>query len=316
MRQHQPAVALDPSKSASPPAAGRPVDLPWSAPLADFRLGLPVLRAAAEWSLAHAGRMERKQGTGNGQFKPPVAEAIGERLTPRIATLLGRPACAFAHSWLWRYERGGAMQSHADRPGLDITMSVPLALVGGGTEGWPLYMRQPSGEVLEWPGKPGTVLLFDGRWRPHWRCPWNGDHACVLLLHWRTPTVVWRGMLEAAECAELIARGRGGVRKSTLDRCADLARLAVPPSDVPVLALHCGDFPKGQADAQAGWDVRLLVPLESELGVTFDGFDPIDLHPGDGLAFPAREQCRLSWCARGGTGTVLMGQARSGTHPK
>ena len=302
MQERQPAAGLAPCASKPAQAAGRPVDLPLTVPLAEFTLGLPVLRAAAEWALAH-GHAERRHGKGIGQYNPNVAKALGERLAPRIAKRLGRPACAFANAFLWRYERGGVSTSHTDRRDLDITMSVPLGLTGAAAESWPLYVRQPSGEVMAWPGTPGAALLFDGRWRPHWRCPLDADHALVLLLHWRAPAVLWRGMLAPAECAGLTA----GRLTSALGRCADLARLAVPPSEPPTLALYHGDLCNQALPLREGCDVRLLVPLDAELAVTLEGFEPIPLSPGDGLAFPAQEACRLHWRARGGVGTVLMG---------
>lgn len=303
-------AVLDLSAHASTTAAGRPVALPLTAPLSDFALDLAFLRAAAQWCLAHCP-VKRLQGIGIGLRNPHVvARLIGERLTTRVATRLDRPACAFAKAHLWCYERGDTNPPHADHPGLDITMSVPLALAGA--KAWPLHMRQPSGDVVQWSVEPGTVLLFDGRWRRHWRGPLDGDHAWVLLLHWRAPAVRWRGMLTARECAGLLARGHGRAAwASTLDRCADLAKLAVPPSEAPALTLHRGDFPLRQSEgAQSGRGVRLLAPLDGELAVTFNTFDPVVLDPGDGLAFPAREECRLHWRTLGGIRTVLTGQGR------
>lgn len=303
-------AALDLSAKASTTAAGRPVALPLTAPLSDFALDLAFLRAAAQWCLAHRP-VKRLQGIGIGLRNPHVvARLIGERLATRVATRLDRPACAFAKAHLWCYERGDANPPHADHPGLDITMSVPLSLAGA--KAWPLQVRQPSGDVVQWPGRPGTVLLLDGRWRRHWRCPLDGDHAWVLLLHWRAPAVRWRGMLAARERAGLLAQGHDHAAwASTLDRCADLAKLAVPPSEAPALTLHRGDFPpRPGGGAHSGRGVRLLAPLDGELAVTFTAFDPIVLHPGDGLAFPAREECRLHWRTQDGIRTVLTGQGR------
>ena len=303
-------AVLDLPANASTTAAGRPVDLPLAAPLSDFALDLAFLRAAAQWCLAH-NPMKRLQGIGIGLRNPHVvARLIGERLATRVATRLGRPACAFAKAHLWCYERGDTNPPHADHPGLDITMSVPLSLAGAKAR--PLHVREPSGDVVQWSVGAGTVLLLDGRWRRHWRCPLDGDHAWVLLLHWRAPAVLWRGMLAARECAGLLARWDSHAAwASALDRCADLAKLAVPPSEAPALTLHRGDFPlRPSGGAQSGRGVRLLVPLDGELAVTFNAFDPIVLHPGDGLAFPAREECRLHWRAQGGAGTVLTGQGR------
>lgn len=301
------ATQLAPSRT---PPAGRPAELPLALPLAELGLSLPFLRAAA--LREHAQGAVKKAGEpGIGLFGPVVGQMFGKGLTTRIATRLSRPACAFVNAYVWRFERGDRLPMHTDRPDLDITISVPLALAGA--EAWPLAVRQPNDEVVRWPIKPGTALLLDGRWRAHGRSPFAGDHAYVLLMHWRTPAVRWQGVLAAAECARLVAGHAAGAAfaPSVVDRCIDLARLAVPPSHPPALALHHGNLERLPLAAgehrNAPEDARVLVPLDGELAVAFDGFDPIALEPGDGLAFPEREACRLQWHTPGRTGTALIG---------
>ena len=294
-------------------SSGRPAELPLALPLAELGLSLPFLRAAAEREHAH-GDVQNTGGQGIGLYDPLVGRMLGERLTTHIAHVLSRPACTFRNAYVWRYERGDSQPLHTDRWGLDVTMSVPLALAGA--QAWPVAVRQPDGQMLEWPGVPGTVLLFDGRWRPHWRDPYPGDHAYVLLLHWRTPAVRWRGLLAPAECARLSAcrAGRPAFAPGVLDRCADLARLAVPPSAAPSLEL-CGSglatysLPDGEDGTQR--DAHLLVPLDGELAVTFEALDPVVLKPGDGLAFPAWESAVFEWRTPDRIGTVLMGRGRT-----
>ena len=60
-----------------------------------------------------------------------------------------------------------------------------------------------------------------------------------------------------------------------------------------------------------GRGVRLLVPLDGELAVTFDALAPVTLTPGDGIAFPVREKCRLDWTAPDGRGSALLGHGRT-----
>ena len=305
------AAAKQLARSRTPPA-GRPAELPLELPLAELGLSLPFLRAAAEREHAN-GDVQGTKGHGIGLYDPLVGRVLGERLTTHIAHALSRPACTFRNAYVWRYERGHSQPRHTDRPGLDITMSAPLVLAGA--QAWPVAVRQPDGQLLEWPGVPGTVLLFDGRWRPHWRGPFAGEHAYVLLLHWRAPAVRWRGLLAPAECARLGSSrtDRPAFVPSVLDRCADLARLAVPPSTAPTLGVYRSGFPlkpNGEdGDAQRG--ARLLVPLDGELAVTFEAFDPIVLNPGDGLAFPAWESATFEWRTPDRVGTVLMGRGRT-----
>ena len=295
--------------SAPAQAPGRPADLPLSAALEDFGLSLEFLRVAAEREYGR-GKLWKADGLGTGLFAPKAGQLIGRRLTTRMAELLNRPACAFTNSFLWRYDRGDAMPAHVDRPGLDVTMSVPLAL--DGVDAWPVALLQPNGDVLEWPGQPGAVFVFDGRWRPHWRLPFTGDRAFVLLLHWRAPAVLWRGFLEAAACARVIGDrdGHPALEPGGLERCADLARLAVPPSGVPTITL-CDSRLRDLPARPRGRGVRLLVLLDGELTVTFDALDPVTLTPGDGIAFTTREKCRLDWTAPNGRGSALFGHART-----
>lgn len=305
------AKQLAPSRT---PPAGRPAELPLALPLAELGLSLPFLRAAALREHAH-GAVKEAGEPGIGLFDPVVGQMFGKALTTRIAARLSRPACAFVNAYVWRFERGDRLPMHKDRPELDITISVPLALAG--TEAWPLAVRQPNDEVAQWPIKPGTALLLDGRWRAHGRSPFAGDHAYVLLLHWRTPAVRWQGVFGAEECARLVAGHAAGAAfaPSVVDRCIDLARLAVPPSHPPTLALRHGNLdrlPPAKGERRsAPEDACVLVPLDGELAVSFDGFDPIALRPGDGLAFPEREACRLQWRTPGRTGTALIGHGRT-----
>lgn len=281
---------------------GRPPDLPLCADVREFELPLEFVRVALERERRTAERTVM-QGRGC-VFDHGVGKAFGRRLENRMAALLHRPGCTFHNAFVWFYAPGDAMPRHTDRPTLDITMSVPLVL--DGVDAWPVALRQPNGDVMEWPGHVGTAFVFDGRWRPHWRLPFDGDAATVLLLHWRAPAVLWRGLVEP----EVVARFGGGAAESmppaVLAACEELCRRAVPTSDVPRLSL-CHSLPPLLSARPQG--ARLILPLGGELTATVAGLAPVQLKPGDGLAFPSVEKCEVEWHAASGRRLALVGEA-------
>lgn len=283
---------------------GRPLELPLCAEVGEFDLPLDFIRLAVERDRASAERTEM-QGRGC-VFNHGVGRLFGERLADRMGKLLGRPGCVFENAFVWFYGRGDAMPTHTDRPRLDITMSVPLAL--DGVAAWPVALRQPNGEIVKWSSQVGTAFVFDGRWRPHWRLPLDGDAATVLLLHWRAPAVLWRGMLAPARAAQLAGNSAAPAPRTVLDRGSELARHAVPTSDVPTWSRHCDLLPELPVSPDGA---RLILPLRGELTAAVAGLAPVRLKPGDGLAFPSVERCELEWCAAPDQRLALVGAAEA-----
>lgn len=282
-------------------APGRPEKLPLCAEVAEFSLPLDFIRLAVERDRVSAKRTEMKGR--HCAFNHGVGLLFGERLADYIGKRLDRPGCAFQNAFVWFYRRGDAMPSHVDRELLDITMSVPLVLEG--TAAWPVALRQPNGEIVEWSGQVGTAFVFDGRWRPHWRLPLDGDAATVLLLHWRAPAVLRRGLLEPAVLAAFGNDGPARPMSTVLARCAELVRRAVPTSEAPTLSLSRRSPPTLSRPDGA----NLILPLCGELTAAVGGLAPVRLKPGDGLAFPSVEKCELEWHAPCGQRLALVGEA-------
>ena len=283
--------------------------LPLMVSLQDFKLSLDFLRIAVEEE-PKVGKPFRQNGNLRFSLKDPVVgQLIGKSLAMRMGALLSRPCCTFVNAFVWDFRRGAAMESHLDRAPLDITMSVPVFLDGVDT--WPLKVRQPNGDVLEWTSRPGTACILDGRWRRHWRDAFTGERAIVLLLHWRAPGVLFPGILDADACVQSsVSHGnRPAIEPLILERCTDLARLAVPPSGTPEVFM-C-DRRLRYLPVGTGHACRLLVLLDGELAVTFDSLKPVIMGPGDGIAFPVWEQCRLDWTAHNSRGQALLGYAQT-----
>lgn len=296
--------------------AGRPRQLPLELGIEDLGLSIASLRSslrdrrALGSPTADSNPAECKLGF----YNPPFGRMLGMALAPRIGALLSRPGCTFNNSFVWQYDRGSDMALHVDRPPLDITMSVPVSL--DGADAWPVRVRQPDDEIIEWPSKPGSVLIFDGRWRPHWRDPFHGRRALVLLLHWRAPAVHWSELLDADQRRQISAGALGPQCgwAELLESATALARLAVPRS--ATLKLQRVDLPAqtlpDRADGSQPKGVIFLAPLDDHLALSFDR-GTLTMAPGDAVAFAARDECCVDWADGGGTGKVLLGRAHADT---
>ena len=307
---------IESAESTSPGRAangrGVPADLPLALRLEELGLSLKSLRAALGSEQAFGKRCGWNDPATCrlGFFNPPIGELIARKLSPRIGALVSRPGSVFANSFLWQYDRGCRMELHMDRPPLDITMSIPITL--DGVDAWPIHVRQPDGDVLEWPSKPGTALVMDGRWRPHWRDVFQGTRSVVMLLHWRAPAVLWPQFLDGDR--RLLLRDGALRRRSDwadmLDSGAALARSAVPQAAPP--RLEVVDLQARTLSDAADQGVVLLAPLENELVLAFDRTE-VTVAPGEGVAFAARDHCRIDWpkrAKRQGCNKVLLGRGR------
>ena len=295
-------------------ADGGPPALPLATSAQEFGLPLNELRDL----LARDPRACDGAGAPGmtGLENPLIGMVYGRALAARIGSLLSRPACRFAGAFAWRSTRGASLGAHRDRPGLDVTMSVPLVL--DGADRWPFWWEQPNGDRCEWAGTPGTVLLVDGRQRLHGRGEFRGTLSIVLLLHWTAPAVLWPGFLDEGARRGLVAAGPrldpgSASGRELLDRCLALARSAVPHSVEPEAAV-CGDRQASAAvEALRGRGAAFVVLLTGRAVLKLGDLDAVTLRAGDGVAFPAAmiewRGCRLRW-PEAGRGKALVGRAR------
>lgn len=291
--------------------SGRPVELPLLVELAEFKLSLDFLRAAVGDERNFRNPTADKQSYRKAGFSRPfIGRMLAMRLAGAMGALLNRPSCVYSDAFIWRFGRGGSMDPHIDRPPLDVTMSIPLVL--DGADAWPLGVRQPNGDVVEWASQPGTACIFDGKQRVHWREAFAGEQAILLLLHWRAPAVLWPGMLTAEVRARLCADREDlpAIEPPVLECCADLVRLAVPRSGALEQLSLCDRRQQTLPESTSRGNAHLLVLLQGELTVALDAVAPVTLKPGDGISFPAQEKCRLDWTAPDGRGLALLGHAQ------
>ena len=239
-----------------------------------------------------------------GLFNPRIGRVFGSRLAVRMESLLSRPGCRFANCYMWQAGHGACLYAHRDRLPLDVTMSIPI--VCEGADGWPMWVEQPDGGRFEWAGAPGTVLIVDGIQRLHGRDAFEGTRSVVLLLHWRAPAVLWPGFLDE----DARAAGVGAAGRPLDPGFGELARLAVPGSMEPEMAVLRGPPDGGAPDAaaQAKQGAGCLVLLDGKATVTVDGTDGAGMRPGDGIAFPAGTKWRIRWHGDG-AGKALFGRS-------
>ena len=291
------------------------IDLPLALRLEDLGLSLGNLRAAlgSEQAFGKPVPWNDPATCRLGFYNPPIGKLIARKLAPRIGALVFRPGCVFANSFLWQYDRGSRQVPHVDRPPLDITMSIPITF--DGVDAWPIHVRQPNGDVMDWPGRLGTALVVDGRWRPHWRDVFQGTRSVVMLLHWRAPAVLWPQFLDRDR--RLLLRDGGlwrSDRADLLESGTALARSAMPQATPPrfkVVDLQARTL------SDAADQVVLLAPLENELVLAFDRVK-VTVAPGDGVAFAARDHCRIDWPNAPnakGANKVLLGRGRHAYGP-
>ena len=246
-----------------------------------------------------------------GYWNPPIGAVFGKRLAVRIGSLLSRPWCTFANSFLWTSGRGARQGAHLDRPGLDVTMSIPLSL--DGADRWPLWVEQPGGSRFEWAGAPGTILILDGRHRMHGRDAFEGRRSVVLLLHWTAPAVLWPGFLDQDARSRLTAAAgkieRGALAGGALlDRCLELAQSAVAWSVEPE-AVVCGDRTQARREiAACGRGASFLALIDGQAELTIDELGAVALQPGDSLAFPPKTNVEIRWIGTGG-GKAIVGRS-------
>ena len=179
--------------------------LPKVVPLSRFGMGVTE---AGEWinsvsGLAAGGAPQTDQ---RGISDPPWGAVLMNRLLHDVREITGEPRLEPNCSFVWIGDAGvNRLDRHTDRDGLDVTVHIPCAP----TDGWPLHLEDsdsPGGEFV-WSGMPGTVLISDGKVRPHWRPRMRTGAAGVLLLHFSRPggVVEKRGLFTPRECEHICA---------------------------------------------------------------------------------------------------------------
>lgn len=305
-----PAVASPPLATVASVPAGAPPVLPFAGRVEQLGVSATFLRGAAD-APGPSCRPDPSSATRGqwdlGFFNPARGLLLGPPLARRVGALLHRPFCVFVNSFMWHSGNGSIQGAHRDRPTLDITVGLPLLLDGASQ--WPLYLERLDGRLWRFPSKPGSMLVMDGRQRTHWRNPFAGTRAAALLLHYRAPVVLWRGLLPPGTCRRLAAadaQDAGGGLAEALTGCLAVARRIVPVSTSPTAARR-GPVPALSGKTPTSQGAAFLVPLAGEATLTVPGFGRLALQPGDGVAFLPATEYRLEWEA-GAPGCALDGR--------
>jgi len=116
--------------------------------------------------------------TKGGAYNPVDSLGYAESMRfDTVARLIPHPVkveCCFA----WDWNRGGTMDAHVDREGLDWTLTMPM---DDESARWPIHV-EGLGEIKV---KAGEGLLFEGRKYNHWRKPCPTENSTWLMYHYR-----------------------------------------------------------------------------------------------------------------------------------
>ena len=288
-----------PAEPAAPPRGAPPV-LPVAGRVEQLGISAAFLRGAADAPGPHSRPDPSPKTRGQwdlGFYNPAWGKLLGPTLAGRVGALLHRPFCSFVNSFMWHSGNGSIQGAHRDRPTLDITVGLPLLLEGAPQ--WPLYLERLDGRLWQFPSKPGSMLVMDGRQRTHWRNPFAGTRAAALLLHYLAPVVLWRGLLPARTCRLLAAADasdRHAAMPDALAACLALAQRIIPVSNSPTAACR-GPLPALSGETPKKGGASFLVPLTGEAVLTLGPSARLPLHPGDGVAFLPNTKYRLEWAA-------------------
>lgn len=304
-----PATAEPPAEVPLPPPRLAPPVLPLAGRVEQFGVTSRFVCAGVDAGpLCRADTSPTSRGQWDlGFFDPAMGRLLGPNLAPRVGALLHRPFCSFVNSYMWHSGNGSIQSAHRDRPTLDLTVGIPVLLEGASH--WPLYMERLDGRLWQFPSKPGSMLVMDGRQRTHWRNPFAGTRAAALLLHYRAPVVLWRGLLPPRLCGQLAAVDATNSHRAmadVLEGCLALARRIVPVSTSPTAACRGPEQAlAGETSTKEG--AAFLAPLTGEATLTVAGFGRLPLRPGDAVAFLPRTRYGLEWPA-GVPGCALEGR--------
>lgn len=98
---------------------------------------------------------------------PAVGEFIGENVLP-----------TYTYSRIYR--KGSELVKHKDRDACEISLTVHL----DGDKEWPIFIKNPKGEVVSLNLKSGDAMLYLGCDAEHWRDIYDGNKYIQVFLHY------------------------------------------------------------------------------------------------------------------------------------
>jgi len=78
------------------------------------------------------------------------------------------------------YEKGAELEKHTDRESCAISGTLCL----GGTDVWPIYLKDVNEKEIEINLKQGDILLYSGCELEHWRNEFEGELCTQVFLHY------------------------------------------------------------------------------------------------------------------------------------
>lgn len=113
-------------------------------------------------------------------YNDQIMAALHHELLPTVEELTGLklfPSYVYFRS----YRQGAVLAPHTDRPACEISTSLTIADDGSG---WPLFAKNPDGNLMQADLAPGDMLLYRGCECEHWRDEYQGSRQVQVFFHY------------------------------------------------------------------------------------------------------------------------------------
>lgn len=84
------------------------------------------------------------------------------------------------YSYCIVYTPESELRPHVDRSACEISLTVHL----GGDVEWPIFIKKPSGEEVQFELNPGDAVVYLGCIAEHWREKFTGQYYSQVFLHY------------------------------------------------------------------------------------------------------------------------------------
>ena len=117
--------------------------------------------------------------TSYSHYSDLAMETILDILTPKLSELT-KICLSPTYSYARIYERGAYLEKHKDRYSCEVSSTLNL----GGTDPWPIWLKDTKNKNIEVILNPTDMLIYSGCELEHWRETFNGDRCVQVFLHY------------------------------------------------------------------------------------------------------------------------------------
>ncbi len=134
------------------------------------------------------GEYDAQVPTAYAHYADLAMETILDILTPKLSKLT-KICLSPTYSYARIYERGAYLEKHKDRYSCEVSSTLNL----GGTDAWPIWLKDTKNKNIEVILNPTDMLIYSGCELEHWRETFNGDKCVQVFLHYNdTSNKKWK----------------------------------------------------------------------------------------------------------------------------